>query len=77
MLAAEKIDVQAVDAHIDEAAKVEAEMRKLHLGAMLHVRARLTPEQSQKLEERKPDHESPQPGAGAAGQVSGDGDDGF
>ncbi len=71
LLAADKIDEHAVDAQVDEVAKGEAEMHKLHLGMMLHVRALLTPEQRQKLEEHKPKHEGPQPGASAAGQTSG------
>jgi Spy/CpxP family protein refolding chaperone len=71
LLSTEKIDERAVDAQIDEAAKVEAEMHKVRLGTMLRVRALLTPEQRQKLEERKPKHESPRPGVGAAGQTSG------
>jgi Spy/CpxP family protein refolding chaperone len=70
LLAAEKIDEHAVDAQIDEAARVEAEMHKLHLGTMLRVRALLTPEQRQKLEERRRKHEGPKPGAGAAGKTS-------
>jgi Spy/CpxP family protein refolding chaperone len=71
LLAAEKIDEHAVDAQIDEAAKVEAEMHKLRVGEMLRVRAILTPEQRQKLEERTPTHEGPKPAPGAAGQTSG------
>jgi len=71
LLSAEKVDEHAVDAQIDEAAKVGAEMHKLRLGTMLRVRALLTPEQLKKLEERKPKHESSKSGAGAAGQTSG------
>ena len=74
LLAAEKIDERALSAQVDEAAKAKAEMYKLRLGAMLHARALLTPEQRQKLEERKPEHEGPK--AGAAGHSSGDADDG-
>jgi Spy/CpxP family protein refolding chaperone len=71
LLSAEKIDEHAIDAQIDEAAKAQAEMHKLHLGAMLRVRVLLTPEQRQKLEERKHKHESPKPGVSGAGQTSG------
>jgi len=70
LLSADKIDEHAADAQVDEAAKAEAELHKLHLGAMLRVRALLTPEQRQKLEEHKPGHESPKAGASAAGQTS-------
>jgi len=76
LLAAEKIDERALSAQIDEAAKGKAEMYKLRLGAMLHARTLLTPEQRQKLEERKPEHEGPKPGAGAAEHSLSDMDDG-
>ncbi len=70
LLSAEKVDERAVNAQIDEAAKVQAEMHKLHVGAMLRVRALLTPEQRQKLEVRKP-KQGPRPGAGGVGPTSG------
>jgi Spy/CpxP family protein refolding chaperone len=71
LLSAEKIDEHAVLAQIDEAARAKAEVHKLHLEAMLRVRALLTPEQLQKLKEHKSKHESPKPAAGAAEQKSG------
>lgn len=71
LLSAEKIDQHAVDAQIDEAAKAEGEVHKLHLGTMLRVRALLTPEQRQKLDEPKPKREGPKPGMGAAGRTPG------
>jgi len=52
LLAADKVDEKAVDAQIDEATKAEAEMHKVHVGAMLRIRALLTPEQRQKLDEK-------------------------
>jgi Spy/CpxP family protein refolding chaperone len=72
LLSADKPDERAVGAQIDEAAKAEAELHKLHLGAVLRVRALLTPEQRQKLEERKARHEGSKPGAGAAGPSASD-----
>jgi Spy/CpxP family protein refolding chaperone len=54
LLAADKIDEHAVDAQVDEGAKAESEMHKLHIGTMLRVRGLLTPEQLKKLEEHKP-----------------------
>jgi Spy/CpxP family protein refolding chaperone len=71
LLSGEKLDEHAVDAQIDEAAKAEAEMHKLHLGALLRVRALLTPEQRQKLEERKHKRESQKPGTSDDGQTPG------
>jgi len=71
LLSSEKVDEHAVDVAVDEAGKVEAEMRKIHVGAMLRVRALLTPEQRQKLDERKLKHEGPKPGAAGAGPTSG------
>ncbi len=70
-LSAEKIDERAVDAQIDEATKAAAEMHKLRVGMVLRVRALLTPEQRQKLEEHEPKHECTKPGATGAGQTSG------
>lgn len=65
LLSADKVDEKAVDAQIDEATKAEAEMHKLHVGAMLRIRALLTPEQRQKLDEKKPRmHRGGKPGAG-------------
>jgi Spy/CpxP family protein refolding chaperone len=57
LLSADKVDEKAVLTQVDEGAKAEAEMHKLHVGTMLRVRALLTPEQRQKLEE----HASPKP----------------
>ena len=71
LLSADKVDERAVDTQIEEAAKVHAEMHKLRLGTMLHVNALLTPEQRQKLEERKHRHEGPKPTAGAPAQAAG------
>jgi Spy/CpxP family protein refolding chaperone len=78
LLAAEKVDEHAVDGQIDEAAKAGAELHKLHLGTMLRVRALLTAEQRQKVEERKRKHEGAKPTADASGPTSaaiGDADD--
>ena len=61
LLTADKIDEHAIDAQIDEAEKAGAELRKLRLGVMLHVRDALTPEQMKKLDERAP----PQTGGSA------------
>ena len=68
LLATDKVDEHAVDAQIEEAAKTQAEMQKLRLGTALRVRAILTPEQRQKLEEHKSKHEGPKPAMGTAGQ---------
>jgi Spy/CpxP family protein refolding chaperone len=59
LMTAEKVDEKAVGAQIDEAAKAEAEMHKLHVGTLLHVRAILTADQLKKLEEMKPEHHMP------------------
>ncbi len=47
-------------------------MHKLHLGAMLRVRALLTAEQRQKPEDLKhgPEHEGPRPAAGVTDPTS-------
>jgi uncharacterized membrane protein len=71
LLATDKVDEHAVDAQIDEAAKAAAELHKLRLGTVLRVHALLTPEQRQKLEERKHKHEGPKAGADAARSTSG------
>jgi Spy/CpxP family protein refolding chaperone len=63
LLAADKPDEKLIGAQIDEAAKAQAELHKLHVGAMVRVRALLTPEQRQKLDEKKP-HERPGAGHG-------------
>ncbi len=77
LLSAEKIDEKAVDAQIDEATKAEAEMHKLHVGAMLRIRALLTAEQRQKLDERKKGmHHDGKPGGVAGGPMGQDDDDG-
>jgi Spy/CpxP family protein refolding chaperone len=69
LLTADKVDEHAVDAQIDEGAKALAEMHKLRLGMALRVRALLTAEQRQKLEERKKGkREGPKPAAGSPGQ---------
>ena len=71
LLAADKVDEKAVNAQIDEAAKSEAELHKLHLGMMLRTRALLTPEQRQKLDAPKPKGEPgrEKPGAGPMSQA--------
>lgn len=78
LLSADKVDERAVGVQIDDAAKAEAELHKLHLAMMLRVRAILTPEQRQKLDERK----APKPDAAVApgktaatGAADDDGDD--
>jgi Spy/CpxP family protein refolding chaperone len=73
LLAADKVDQHAVDAQIDEAAKAAAELRKLHVGVMLHVRDVLTPEQIKKLDEHKP--RNPDPKQAAAADDDDDDDD--
>lgn len=79
LLSADKIDERAVNAQIDEAAKAQAEMHKLNVGTMLHVRGLLTAEQRQKLDERKPPQRpGAKPAAGAqasAGSDDADDDD--
>ncbi len=76
LLSADKIDEKAVDAQIDEATKAEAEMHKLHVGAMLRIRALLTPEQRQKLDEHKAGkHPGAKPGQGGPGGAMGQADD--
>lgn len=75
LLAADKVDERALNVQLDEAAKAQAEMHKLHIGSMLRVRALLTPEQRQKLDERKPQRPAgAKPGAGPVGQADGDDD---
>jgi hypothetical protein len=69
-LAAEKVDEKAADAQIDEAARAGAELHKLHLGSLLRVRALLTPEQRQKLDERKPGAGGPKAGPGGPGPTT-------
>jgi uncharacterized membrane protein len=59
LLAADKVDERAVGLQVDEAAKAKAEMHKLRIGMMLRVRALLTPEQRQKLDEHTPMREPP------------------
>jgi Spy/CpxP family protein refolding chaperone len=79
LLAADKVDERAVGAQIDEATKAGAELRKLMLGVMLHVRDLLTPEQIKKLEERRgPKGEAKPPAAGdkQAAAADDDGDAG-
>jgi Spy/CpxP family protein refolding chaperone len=71
LLAADKVDEHAVDGQVEEAAKAQAELHKLHLGTMLRVRALLTPEQRQKLEEHDSKHEGPKPAMSSAGQAPG------
>lgn len=82
LLAADKVDEKAVDAQIDEAAKAQAEMHKVHVGAILRIRALLTPEQRQKLDEKRARlHPGPRPGGagpagpGPLGQADADDDD--
>jgi Spy/CpxP family protein refolding chaperone len=82
LLAADKVDERAVGAQIDEATRAHAEMHKLRLGTMLRVHALLTPEQRQKIEERRSRRDGPKPTAGAAapspaaiGEAEGDDDD--
>lgn len=76
LLAADKVDERAVNAQIDEGAKALAELHKLHLGTMLHVRALLTAEQRQKLDERKPARRrGANAGVGPVGQADADADD--
>lgn len=70
LLAADKVDEKAIHAQIDEAAKAQAEMHKLHVGTMLRIRNLLTAEQRQKLDEPKPRHErGAKPGMGPVGQA--------
>jgi Spy/CpxP family protein refolding chaperone len=71
LLAADKVDEHSVDGQIEEAAKAQAELHKLHLATMLRVRALLTPEQRQKLEEHKSKHEGPKPAMGSTEQAPG------
>jgi Spy/CpxP family protein refolding chaperone len=76
LLSADKVDDKAVGTQIDDAAKVEAEMHKLHLGTMLRVRALLTPEQRQKLDAPKaPKPHVDGPGRTAAMDDADDDDD--
>lgn len=77
LLATDKVDERAMGAQIDEAAKAEAELHKLHVGLMVHVRALLTAEQRQKLDEKR--MQGPpggaHPGMGPVGQADDDDDD--
>jgi len=88
LLAADKVDERALNAQIDEGAKAQAEMHKLHVASMLRVRALLTAEQRQKLDAPRPKRGGPAmgpkgpraegeaPGAlGQGGQRGGDDDD--
>jgi Spy/CpxP family protein refolding chaperone len=75
LLTADKVDERAVGSQIDEAAKARAELRKLQLGVMVHVRALLTPEQIKKIEELKPPMLRGGPGAGPGKQAVDDEDD--
>ncbi len=75
LLAADKVDQKAVDAQIDEAAKAAAELRKLHVGMMLHVRDVLTPEQLKKLDELRPHGPDAKPGGPGPGKQAMDDDD--
>jgi Spy/CpxP family protein refolding chaperone len=76
LLAADKVDERAVGAQIDEAAKAHAELHKVHVASMVRVRAMLTPEQRQKLDEKKPRPPGgPRPGMGPVGQADDDADD--
>jgi Spy/CpxP family protein refolding chaperone len=74
LLAAEKVDERALSAQLDEAAKAHAELHKLHVGELLHVRALLTPEQRQKLDERRHGGAGGHPG-GPVGQADAPDDD--
>lgn len=68
LLAADKPDERAIGAQIDEASKAGAELHKLHMGVMVHVRALLTPDQIKKLDEPKPRRaKGPKPGMGPGG----------
>jgi periplasmic protein CpxP/Spy len=69
LLAADKVDERAVAAQLDEGAKAEAEMHKLHVASMVRVRALLTPEQRQKLDEPKPARKPGSGGGGGGGRV--------
>ncbi len=78
LLSADKVDERGVHAQIDEGAKAQAELHKLHVDSMLRVRAILTPEQQKKLEERRrPRAGKPRmaPAMGPLGQVDDDDDD--
>lgn len=76
LLAADKVDERAVGVQIDEATKAGAELRKLQLSVMLHVRDLLTPDQLKKLEERKQrHHEGAKPGDGKQAMDDDDDDD--
>lgn len=80
LLAADKVDEKAIAAQVDEASKAGGELHKLHLGVMLHVRALLTPEQRQKLDQPRQKKQGPKPAAGAGptgplGQAVADEDD--
>lgn len=65
LLSADKVDEKAVNAQLDEIAKAEAELQKLHIGTMLRVRGLLTAEQRQKLDQPRP--KGPKTRQGAAG----------
>jgi uncharacterized membrane protein len=53
LLAAPKVDQQAVNRRIDEASAAQAESRKVRLGLLLRTRDALTPEQRTKLDQVK------------------------
>lgn len=78
LLAADKVDERAAGAQIDEAAKALAELQKLHVAEMVRVRAVLSPEQRQKLDEKRTPSVPPRPraGVGALGQADDGLDDG-
>jgi Spy/CpxP family protein refolding chaperone len=71
LLAADKVDERAVDTQVDEVSKAQAEMQKLRLGTALRLRALLTAEQRQKLEEHKRMHEGPNAAKGAPSEAPG------
>jgi Spy/CpxP family protein refolding chaperone len=56
LLAAPKVDQQALNRRIDEAAAAQAESRKVRLGLLLRTRDALTPEQRTKLDETLKQH---------------------
>jgi Spy/CpxP family protein refolding chaperone len=75
LLTADKVDEKAINAQLDDVAKAQAELQKLHIGTMLRVRGLLTAEQRQKLDERKPKARQGKPGPGAPGATSSIDDD--
>jgi Spy/CpxP family protein refolding chaperone len=56
LLGAPKVDQQAVNRRIDEAAAAQAESRKVRLGLLLRTRDALTPEQRTKLDQALKEH---------------------